>query len=320
MTQPLVSIALCTYNGEKYLPALLDSLLGQTYPAIEIIITDDNSSDNSQSILTGYARNHHNIRLYINEVNLGFIRNFEKALSLCQGEFIALSDQDDIWEADKIELQVNAIGDNLLVYHDSEFVDENGNSLNKKLSDLFDFYRGNQPEVFLLGNFAPGHTMLFKRELLNYALPFSNDIFHDWWLAYLAANHGSVDYIPKCLVKYRQHTNNVTNLLHNKEPAAVIWTRAVRYLNHFANYKHNKNPEFVKKFAKLYFDRLNSFTSVRLMLFMSQNFDLLLYTNKQNNKRKLRYLRKLFWGYKAKNFLYQHVTGNQKKIVRLNEN
>ena len=93
----MISIAMATYNGEKFLRYMLDSILSQTYQDIELIICDDNSSDSTCLILKEYEKNNSRIKLYFNESNLGFIKNFEKAISLCSGDYIALSDQDDIW-------------------------------------------------------------------------------------------------------------------------------------------------------------------------------------------------------------------------------
>ena len=93
---PLISIAIATYNGEKYLEEQLDSIYAQTYKNIEVIVTDDCSSDKTVEILKKYYKSH-GLKYVINETNLGFVKNFEKAISLCRGDYIALSDQDDIW-------------------------------------------------------------------------------------------------------------------------------------------------------------------------------------------------------------------------------
>src|SRR5277367_1671319 len=114
---PLVSIALCTYNGAKYLAQQLDTLVDQTYLHIEIIVVDDCSTDETFVILKVYASKYPQFKLYQNKKNLGFTANFERAVTLCNGELIALCDQDDLWHAEKIELQVNAIADNVFIYH-----------------------------------------------------------------------------------------------------------------------------------------------------------------------------------------------------------
>src|ERR1700743_1857825 len=105
----LVSIALCTYNGAAYIEEQLDTLVNQSYPNCEIIVVDDCSKDNTVKILSEYADKYPQVRIHINEKNLGYTRNFEKAIRLCKGEYIALCDQDDIWDPQKIEMQVNGI-------------------------------------------------------------------------------------------------------------------------------------------------------------------------------------------------------------------
>src|ERR1700741_1533394 len=119
---PLVSIALCTYNGARFLSQQLDTLVNQSYEPIEIIAVDDCSTDETFDILTEYAGRYPSFKIYRNEVNLGFTENFEKAVKLCSGDLIALCDQDDLWDTKKIRLQVNAINGHVLIYHDSEFI------------------------------------------------------------------------------------------------------------------------------------------------------------------------------------------------------
>src|SRR5690554_6867365 len=100
--QPLVSIVLCTYNGERFLREQLDSLVRQDYPNLEIIALDDDSSDLSYEILKEYEHRFDFITAIKNPENMGYLRNFEKGISLCHGDYIAMSDQDDIWHTDKI--------------------------------------------------------------------------------------------------------------------------------------------------------------------------------------------------------------------------
>jgi glycosyltransferase involved in cell wall biosynthesis len=111
----LISIALCTYNGEKYLIEQLDTLVNQTYPKLEIIVVDDCSSDKTITILNDYLSKFPFIKLYQNEQNLGYIKNFEKAISLCNGELIALADQDDVWDLNKLTIMAEAINENMLL-------------------------------------------------------------------------------------------------------------------------------------------------------------------------------------------------------------
>ena len=101
---PLISIVLATYNGERYLKEQLDTVFQQTYSNLEIVAIDDCSSDTTVSILHHYASVHSNMKVYVNERNMGHIKAFEKGISLSTGVFIALCDQDDIWNKHKIEL------------------------------------------------------------------------------------------------------------------------------------------------------------------------------------------------------------------------
>ncbi|MFN8888482.1 MAG: glycosyltransferase, partial [Cyclobacteriaceae bacterium] len=134
---PSVSIVLATYNGEKYLRAQMDSLFAQTYPLLEIIAVDDCSSDSTVAILKEYAAVHPILHIYQNEVNLKHNRTFERGIRLAKGDCIALCDQDDIWLPEKIStLMEQWMPDSLLIHCDSEFIDAEGKSMNRKISDI----------------------------------------------------------------------------------------------------------------------------------------------------------------------------------------
>src|SRR4051812_33755133 len=103
-TLPTISVALCTYNGAKYLPAQLASLVQQTHLPIELIVCDDSSTDATPQILKEFAAiSPFSVRLQFNEANLGSTKNFEKAIGLCTGAVIATCDQDDVWLPQKLE-------------------------------------------------------------------------------------------------------------------------------------------------------------------------------------------------------------------------
>ena len=107
------SVALCTFNGEKFLKEQLDSILNQTVTIDEIIVCDDGSTDATISILNSYKEKFPEIfNIYINEENLRSVKNFEKAMLLCKNEIIFLSDQDDIWEKNKVEIILKNFNDN----------------------------------------------------------------------------------------------------------------------------------------------------------------------------------------------------------------
>jgi glycosyltransferase involved in cell wall biosynthesis len=277
--KPLVSIALCTYNGSRYLAAQLESLCGQTYRQVEVILVDDGSTDNTISI-AGSFKERLDIKLYCNEQNLGFIKNFEKAVSLCTGEYIALCDQDDIWVPEKIETLMKLVQDCILVYSDSELVDEHGKSLHKRVSDVVNPIRESKPLPLLFNNCAPGNTLLFKKELLKYALPFPSTIFHDWWLMYTAATIGKIAYSDKPLVQYRQHTGNITNMDHHRKERArdSKQTRLERTIHNLEEFQTLNQRAGVK----------NTLLEKALYLYKNKNkltFDLTLFLFLMKHKR-----------------------------------
>lgn len=212
----LVSIVLATYNGEKYLAKQLDSLFLQTYSNIEIIAVDDCSSDNTVGILQQFAEKHQNMKVFVNETNLGFIKNFEKGCTLTNGELIAFCDQDDYWHREKIEKMAAAIGEHAIIYCDSVVCDEDLNEKGIKISDLVHFKSWNNCLQLAVFCRIYAHAMLFKRSFFNKAYPFLAIIPPDWWLPYLSTFYGGMKYLPEPLVLYRQHQNNVAGVVGSK--------------------------------------------------------------------------------------------------------
>lgn len=109
-TSKTVDVVMCTYNGERYLREQLDSIIGQTYPIHRLIVQDDRSTDGTVAIVREYAARYPFISLYVNGRNLGYNLNFKSAVMRATADFVAISDQDDVWFADKIARQVEAIG------------------------------------------------------------------------------------------------------------------------------------------------------------------------------------------------------------------
>ncbi len=204
---PLISIVMATYNGEKYLREQVDSLLAQSYPTLEFIFVDDASSDSSVKILQEYALSDTRIRLVTNPENQGLLATFEKGIRAAKGEMIALSDQDDVWMPEKIRLLAGAIGSHSMIYADSALTDAAG-FVTGKFSDrnhLCDYSTGLH---YVFGTKAMGHAMLFKREIIDIALPFPDFVGHDFILGFAAASLNGVSYFPATLVNYRQHSSN----------------------------------------------------------------------------------------------------------------
>ena len=208
----LISIAMCSYNGERFIKEQIDSILDQSYSNFELIITDDRSSDKTIEIIKDYQQNDKRIKLYQNETNLGFVKNFEKAISLCTGDYIALTDQDDIWKKDKLKTFIENIGENVLIYSDAILIDEHASDLGKELiRPTNNLIAGSNNRAFLLENCMSGNTLMFKKELVQYILPIPDDVsFHDIWIAFVASTYGSIIFTDEPMTYYRRYSEQVT--------------------------------------------------------------------------------------------------------------
>lgn len=205
---PLVSVAMASYNGEKYIGEQLDSIISQTYTNIEIVIVDDGSADNTVNIIKDYQTRYSFIFLFINEQNKGVTKTFERAAIESKGTFIAFCDQDDIWVTDKIETLVKEIGEHDAIYANSQLVDAAGNSLGRDFSAIMKMQSYYSGTPFLLSNTVPGHAVLAKAAFLKKIIPFPAELFFDVWIAYNAGGNNGIKFINKVLVKYRQHESN----------------------------------------------------------------------------------------------------------------
>lgn len=229
---PLVSIALCTYNGEKFLQQQLDSLACQNYNNLEIIIVDDHSSDSTFDILKKFQKSKENVKIFQNEANLGFVKNFEKAISLCSGDYVALCDQDDVWFPEKISKLVLSIGSAGLVYSAVQLMNQDGVCLDE-IFPRRNKMHGRCYMELLLANCVTGHACLIKRAVLDRALPFPEKIkVHDHWLAIVAAAKEGIAVYEDVLSLYRRHDDNA--LLSNKKRHS---SKLVRYQRKIQNQK-----------------------------------------------------------------------------------
>ncbi|MBK8609660.1 MAG: glycosyltransferase family 2 protein [Chitinophagaceae bacterium] len=205
---PLVTVAMATYNGEKYIRTQLNSILDQTYRSIEIVITDDASADNTVSIIKEYQTDHPFIKLHINQENSGVTKTFENSIRAASGDFIAIADQDDIWELNKIETLLNELQQEDAVYSNSLLVDREGKSLGKDFKSIMHLRSYYEGSPFMMGNCVPGHTILMKAAFAKKILPIPAEIMFDRWISFCAAGSNGIRYVDKTLVHYRQHESN----------------------------------------------------------------------------------------------------------------
>ncbi len=215
-----VSIAMCTYNGEKFLLEQLNSFLMQTVLPNELIIYDDCSTDSTLEIIEDFAKNApFQVKFYKNKINIGSTKNFENAINSCQGEIIFLSDQDDVWIKNKIEIMLVELERSScvdVVFSDAKVVDNDLNSLGYNLWDSVEFTKkqrrkiqeGRGLEVLLKQNVVTGAAMAFRSKLRPMFLPLPVNWIHDGWIALIAVAVSNISCIPQPLILYRQHESN----------------------------------------------------------------------------------------------------------------
>lgn len=216
-----ISIALCTYNGAKYLREQLESYVKQTKLPDELVIGDDCSTDETVEIIEEFKQNApFPVHLNINEKNLGSTKNFERTILRCSGDIIFLSDHDDIWLPEKISVMEKILTENPdvgLVFSDAALIDKQGKLLKCNLWD-FTFtkidqksvIRGNSLEVMLRHNVVTGATIAFRSELIALFTPITiiiPDVIHDGWIALISSIHSKIIFVDKRLIYYRQHNN-----------------------------------------------------------------------------------------------------------------
>lgn len=218
-----LSVALCTFNGENFLSEQLESILLQSLSINEIIICDDCSVDNTIGIVESYRHKYPDvIHLYKNKQSLGTIKNFEKAIALTTGELIFLSDQDDIWHKDKVEIMVNFFNENnncKLLFTNGDLINENGASLNATLWEKWGFsiemqnkWKNNKnafQDLIVNNNKITGATVCIHSSLKKYILPIEipYGYWHDCWFGLQAAANGGLMFLENNLIKYRVHKN-----------------------------------------------------------------------------------------------------------------
>ena len=212
-----ISIAIATYNGERFLREQLDSLYQQTRVPDEIIVCDDCSTDNTVSILEEYHQKY-GLTYYVNPTSLGVNKNFFKAISLCTGDFICICDQDDIWMPNKIETLYDAIkkyDNSQCNCISSQVVDINAKSeiigvCKKTLPDT----EGWQATLLMTGH-SQGCTMMFNQVLKNRVLhlyhsnALADSMMYDVFIAFVSAIEGNKKNLGTQLMYYRHHDKNV---------------------------------------------------------------------------------------------------------------
>jgi hypothetical protein len=251
MKHQRISVSMCTYNGAQYLREQLDSIASQTRLPDELVVCDDQSNDKTTEIVKTFATNvPFQVRLTINEENLGSTKNCEKAIRLCVGDIIALSDQDDVWHPQKLRCIEKVFSDSPrigAVFTNAEMVDERLHSLGYRLWQSVGFSRieqncvtkGKAIEVLLKHNVVTGATMAFRAKFKHLVLPIPDIWVHDGWIALLIASTADLAIIHKPLIKYRQHSRQQIGAIakgFSKKLANAKQTNSDTYITGFKQY------------------------------------------------------------------------------------
>ena len=260
---PSVSVAMTTFNGEKFLARQIKSILSQTHLPKEIIVCDDCSTDNTIAILEEFSKNDRvDFKYYRNETQLGVTANFKKAVSLTtSGNYIALSDQDDIWLSQKLERSVQTllnIDDQItpaMVYSDLIMIDGNENLLNPSLNNEL----GHDKYIhclytLLFVNFVLGCTVVMNEKMkdLFRDIPDNTPFNHDSWLSLIGFSFGKVACMPESFIQYRRHEANFSfkEKKYRKNKVERAW-------NHLRSVF--TNPDFLEKHIALATSFLNKY-------------------------------------------------------------
>lgn len=268
----LISVALCTYNGEKFIEEQLNSILNQTKKVDEIVICDDGSNDNTIAIINNFIQLYPNlIKLHQNPINLRVNKNFEKALTLVTGKYVFFCDQDDLWKQNKVETILSIFEKDATiegVFSNADLIDESLNvipnfdlwksvtfceeKLNKPL-DLFKIIKHR-------GNMVTGATLCIKASCINEILPIPDGIssfYHDEWIALILSARKSLAYTTEKLISYRIHSNQqigVTSGFNSKKIA-----KKERLLQNILGESVPKTYDDYKQLSKCYLNSAEKF-------------------------------------------------------------
>lgn len=227
---PRISVALGTHNGERFIGEQIASILAQTQPVDEIVLSDDASRDRTVAIVEDAVAQHRaahgtapELIVLRNDPPLRVTKNFEQALAATTGDLVALCDQDDVWHSARTERLAAQFADPrvLLVFSNARQVGDAGEYLGH---DLFEAIAMNPVErslaesgklyrQFMRRNLATGATVMLRRSLVDTALPFPEAWLHDEWLAVVAAMFDGVRMLDEQLTDYRQHANNQVGMV-----------------------------------------------------------------------------------------------------------
>lgn len=213
-----VSVAMAVYNGEKYLKEQIDSIMCQLDEGDELIVSYNDSTDNTLQILARINQQYPSIKIFQFKKK-GVATNFENAILHCTKDFIFLSSQDDVWEPNKIQRVMEVFESDptiLTVMHNCEYVDSGLQSMNKDLFSDRHVRKGLIKNLLING--YQGNCMAFRKELIPFVTPMPETVeVHDQWIGIMSERAGHIAFLNEKLVKYRKYEGTYT-----AQPASIL--------------------------------------------------------------------------------------------------
>ena len=215
----MISVCIATYNGERFIREQIDSILRQLSSDDEIIVSDDGSTDDTISIINSIDDKR--IRVIEGPRKQSPTSNFECALKASKGDYIFMSDQDDVWKPNKVKICMEWLQRYDCVVSDAEVTDS---SLNPLYPSLYAIMQVRQGRIYntIWKNGYTGCCMAFRRNVLNASMPFPKDIpMHDIWIGNVAAYKYNMKFIPDKLIMFRRHNETIS--CNGKGSKYSIW-------------------------------------------------------------------------------------------------
>ena len=266
-----ISVIICTYNGEKYIADQLDSILRQDMPVTQIIISDDHSTDRTPDILSQFANTNAGlIQVTINENNIGVVRNYEKALGLCTGDYIFFSDQDDIWEIFKVRETLTYFSrypECDVLFSDAELINDQDAPLHNSIWEQLGFNEAIRSQhefdifrhLILFRNVVTGACLAIRKRGLEYLVPFPEEkyMLHDQWIGLLSAWHHKLSFLPSKLIRYR---------IHSQQQTKSIWANDSDEMNLFRKSLIAGNADlFPRKYFDYWIKKLSAIEALKVL-------------------------------------------------------
>lgn len=266
-TNPLVSIILPVYNGEKYLEEAISSILHQNYSNLELLIIDDGSTDRSADISKKFQLEDSRVIYVRNEKNMGLIGTLNKAIAMAKGELIGRIDSDDIWSSkDKLSKQVEYLAshpETVIVGTFAKAINIDGNDVYELRCPISDLQIRNN--ILIKNPFIHPSVVFRKKEAIQAGLFMANEKHvEDYGLWMRLGKFGKFANIPDALMKYRVHPASVTqsnNLQQTKNSLNLAKEHRNQYPNFFRGYL-----KWVTKLALLQLFGIANINTVKKLL------------------------------------------------------